>query len=563
MNKGVIPLALLLCILFNLAISTAIINPYQQAKMHISAIHIDPSNYMSINAESDPIYDPLTVNPTIANELGLNYLISQGWKGEGTTIAVLDTGINYEDLRFDSDGNASTIDDRRVTNSVSFADGGETPMDVNGHGTEITGLLVSKPSSYDNITFSGIVPSAHIWNVKVLGWNGTAGETEIINGLEYCREHAENISVINLSFGAIKDVLSEESLNAIETAVRNCWDAGIVVVSAAGNEGDITSSDSPPFYTVTSPSSTLEAICVGAMGLDRYIPDFSSLGPSPLDHYAKPELVAPGYDLISTSLSGQIALGLDGTSFSSPIVCGGIAMVLGTLSYKPSPNLVKAALLDSCTTLGYTFYEEGAGFPNFTRMAELLADPTYVGTTIFPKTINFPNFFDSEKEAIPVNTKSIYPDITFPYIKATVIVGKPLIEGLTFTMDDILNRFIQLKEIPSVTEEGQYVLGVDFIETALVRSVIFLIKSGDYSGNITIKDGGVILAHLQITANISILGIFKVWWGMISLAMLPFFALVIVVVKRKKVANAFNECPKGWICQCEFDGSNCRPITKK
>lgn len=518
------------------------------------------------NSDGSLGFDPFFLNPSIDLDMGMNQLISDGYRGRNITIAVLDTGINYEDPRLDRDGDVLTLHDRIVTNHVSFISG-EPDYDLNGHGTTIAGLIASTNVTIPNhnFTFSGIATEVNLWSVKVLDKDGEGDEISIMSGLQYCLDHHDEIDIINLSFGLIKEDSNAEILEEIEALAVQCWEAGIVVVAAAGNDGNALRSDGIPLYSISAPSSALELISVGSTSGEG-IADFSSIGPSPISDYIKPDLVAPGDNLNTLYISDSFAMGVSGTSYSSPILASGIALLLEAVG-KIDPDLVKASLTESAKSLGYTFYEEGAGIPNFTKAVELIQGD-FDGISLYPTHIDFPNFFDPEKESVPENTHDLYPEINFEKILVTLIVSKNLQHGLSYVIDDEIATFIIVDNNP-ITEKGQYAIGIDFVEGMFIKGSAFVFNPGTYEGYVSIYDGDREVESIYITVTISFLGLFRVWWGLILGLFLPFLGLLVVSRKKRKtsqvlkmdIAIGVKKCPKGYTCTCDITGQKCT-ITK-
>src|ERR1019366_8428902 len=158
---------------------------------------------------------------------------------------------------------------------------------------------------------------------------------------------------------------SRSALQAVETA----WKAGIVVVVAAGNGGRDNTLGNQGYGTILSPGNDPYVITVGAMKAmdtlsrgDDLIASYSAKGPTAIDHIAKPDLVAPGNQVVSTIGSGAHTLStlypqnavaggyfrLSGTSMAAPVVSGAAAILLEQNS-KLTPDQVKARLMQTAT----------------------------------------------------------------------------------------------------------------------------------------------------------------------------------------------------------------------
>ncbi len=245
---------------------------------------------------------PDTFYPTIVNaNLAHDRLIT----GAGLTVAIIDTGIN----QFKFIEHTATLGDRAVyTHSVI----GEADIngnveddtlfidveDVNGHGTHIASIIAnSAKTQTDTVSqtaYNGIAPDANLLIVKAFDKYGSASYTDILNAIEYVVENKDalNVKVLNLSFSAKPSSYYWD--DPINLAVMKAWQAGIVVVSAAGNRG-------PEAMTIGVPGNNPYVLTVGAISdnytpsnlSDDFVTSFSSAGPT-YEGFPKPELVAPG-----------------------------------------------------------------------------------------------------------------------------------------------------------------------------------------------------------------------------------------------------------------------------
>ena len=224
--------------------------------------------------------------------------------------------------------------------------------------------------------YKGIAPDCNIVAVKVLDETGKGNAVNVLAGLQWVIDNKEryNIKVINLSIGT-EDVGRKDPL---VRGVDECWDRGIVMVIAAGNEG-------PKRSSITSPGISRKVITVGSSddgrevriwGMDKS--NYSGRGPTS-ECIKKPDVVAPGANIISClspSERGGIDkskivldsyLKLSGTSMSTPIVSGGIALLL---SKNPDmkPDEVKYKLKGSTTDLKCSQNRQGWGLIDMEKL---------------------------------------------------------------------------------------------------------------------------------------------------------------------------------------------------
>ena len=211
--------------------------------------------------------------------------IERAARGEGITIAVLDSGVNpHPDL-----GN-------RLLGQIDFIEGKALPYDDNGHGTHVAGCAAGDGSI--NANYAGPAQKANIISMKVLSGSGSGATSGIVKAIQTAVEMKEdlNIRVINMSLGGPASKNGER--DPINMAIKAAKEAGITVVVAAGNEG-------PDPRTVGSPGNSLNAITVGALD-DKNTADrsddipasFSSRGPTP-DGDIKPDVMAPGVAIMA------------------------------------------------------------------------------------------------------------------------------------------------------------------------------------------------------------------------------------------------------------------------
>jgi serine protease AprX len=283
-------------------------------------------------------------------ETGATNLAAQGITGAGVGVAVLDTGID----RLTDFGN-------RLIGGVDYSGEGNPYLDSFGHGTFVAGLVAGDGTSSGG-AYTGEATGANLVAVKVAGASGVTDFVKVIQGIAWAISHKASlgIKVLNMSLGT--PAVLPTQLNPLDQAVEAAWNAGITVVTSAGNAG-------PGQGTITSPGDDPYVVTVGALNdaqttanADDSIASFSSQGPTSQNAWLKPDLVAAGRSVVSlrapgsfidrtnpTAVVGTANFVGSGTSFSSAITSGAAALVA---QQNPSagPNEIKARLLATATT---------------------------------------------------------------------------------------------------------------------------------------------------------------------------------------------------------------------
>jgi serine protease AprX len=328
-----------------------------------------------------------------------------GFDGTGVGVAIIDSGVTsaHDDLS-----------PARIVKFADFVNFQPLPYDDYGHGTHVAGIIAG--NGYDSGgRRQGIAPGASLIVEKVLDANGEGFISNVIAAIDYAiaNRDAFHIRVINLSVAA--GVYESFNTDPLTLAARRAVEAGIVVVSAAGNLGR-TANGWVQYGGIGAPGNAPWVITVGAsshMGTpdrrDDIVAPFSSRGPGAIDFSAKPDVVAPGVGIESLAdaastlfrskpsarLWGTVAtatepyLSLTGTSMASPVVSGTIALMLQA-NPALTPNLVKAVLQYTAETKRrYDGLTQGGGFLN-ARGAVELAQALATGNSIASSRQNDP-----------------------------------------------------------------------------------------------------------------------------------------------------------------------------
>lgn len=340
---------------------------YELPFMCACAVEI-PSTELENMARSDHIKyisDDVSISTllNIATQgVGATAVNQSGYKGQGIGIAILDTGVYpHPDL---------IMPRSRIVAFKDFVNKRRSAYDDNGHGTFVAGAAAGNAYSSAG-KYSGVAPMANIIAVKVMNSKGQGSSSDILAGMQWVVENQKrfNIKVLSLSLGSEK--VSSGYSDPLAVAVEKVWDRGITVVAAAGNAG-------PKSGTITTPGVSDRIITVGAVDdkrtvdmRDDTIAEFSSRGPvGRLGE--KPDVVAPGVNIISLNTDKDYVPGtrpiamqeqykkMSGTSVSTPIVAGGVALLLEK-NPELSPDQIKKLMKENARDLAVSVYEQGSG----------------------------------------------------------------------------------------------------------------------------------------------------------------------------------------------------------
>ena len=306
--------------------------------------------------------------------------------GHGVGVALVDTGVapveglltagklvNGPDLSFES----------QVANTRY--------LDGYGHGTHMAGIIAGRDSAVsagnesDDKHFVGMAPDARLVNVKVGAADGGADITQVIAAVDWvvANRASHNIRVLNLSYGLDSPLPSTS--DPLAHAVENAWRAGIVVVAAAGNDGESGAT------RLTNPALDPYVIAVGssdhAGNPDR---TRARIGTWTNDGTAerRPDVLAPGKSVVSLRVPGSLAavehpegrvtgdasgrmFRGTGTSQSAAVVSGAAALLLQR-NPELTPDQVKGLLKRSADKLYTTDPTQGAGVLDVKGAVELL-----------------------------------------------------------------------------------------------------------------------------------------------------------------------------------------------
>ncbi len=249
--------------------------------------------------------------------------------GTGIDVALIDSGVSPVD----------GLDGPNLVHGPDVSDEGNHEevayLDTYGHGTHMAGIIAGTRAGHE-----GIAPGARVVSVKVAGADGETTVPQVVAAIDWVVEHHDsdgfNIRIVNLSLG--QDDVDDHEGDLLSAAVERAWDAGILVVVAAGNRGTEAGH-------LDSPAIDPFVVAVGAVDNtvdeddDEQPPtSFSSRG----DGVRNPDLIAPGQSIVSYRVPGSTVdeevpsarVGDDlfkgtGTSQAAAVVSGVAARIFG------------------------------------------------------------------------------------------------------------------------------------------------------------------------------------------------------------------------------------------
>jgi hypothetical protein len=271
------------------------------------------------------------------------------YTGKGIKVCVLDTGIDYNHL--DLKDNIKEV--------VSIV--GDNGLDIHSHGTHVSGII---GAVNNGIGVIGVAPEASIYSVKVANNDGTAKIENINKGFEWALANKMDIISMSIGGGGSLPVY-------VADTIRRCQSAGIIVVVAAGNNGEWGSN------TLSSFAKLDTTIGVGAIALyedQKYIAPFSSIGQQ-LDY------VMPGSEIYSCFPDNKYVR-CSGTSMATPFLSGCISLVqekslktIGRkLTFKEVVEELNRYTEDMCNA-GFDIYS-GNGLVHIDKILESIVTPT-------------------------------------------------------------------------------------------------------------------------------------------------------------------------------------------
>ncbi|MFM1651402.1 S8 family peptidase [Brevibacillus sp. B_LB10_24] len=279
---------------------------------HPDSVYAEPNYLLLPNVvPNDTYYHRYQWNlPMIGMEEGWN--ITEGSKD--VIVAVVDTGIDLKHPEFKG----------KLVPGYNFIDDNDVPMDDNGHGTHVSGIIAARTNNSAGI--AGMSWNSKIMPVKAIGADGSGSAFDIAQGIRFATDNGAD--VINLSVG------NYTSSAALREACRYAFDNNVILVAASGNDD----TDQPGY-----PAAYPEVMGVAAVDHLKARADFSNYG----DYV---DVAAPGVDIPSTYIESDYAA-LSGTSMACPHVTA-FASLIRSVNPGMKNSEVMRLIRETATDLG-------------------------------------------------------------------------------------------------------------------------------------------------------------------------------------------------------------------
>lgn len=284
------------------------------------------------------------------------------------TVAIIDTGIAYEDYRrgwWTRYYRAPDLAQTCFVGGYDFVENDTHPNDDNSHGTHVAGTVAQSTNNGEGV--AGVALKSCLMPVKVLDRNGSGTYADVSDGIRWAADNGAQI--INLSLGGSADS------QTLKDAVAYAYNKGVTIVAAAGNDGS---------SAISYPAAYDDyVLAVGATRFDEALAYYSNYGSS-LD------LVAPGGDLNVDQNNDGYGDGVlqqtfgsqtndwgyyfyQGTSMAAPHAAGVAALVISSGVF--GPDNVRQVLQDSAKDLGAAGRDDTFGYGLLDAAAALGVTP--------------------------------------------------------------------------------------------------------------------------------------------------------------------------------------------
>ena len=312
--------------------------------------------------------------------IGTPAVHAAGIRGAGVRVAVIDTGIDY--IHDDPDDAPYNVDPEFLGNyagGYDFANGDDDPLDDNGHGTHVAGILAAEKNGY---LVSGVAPAVDLFALKILDANGEGDVSNLILALQWALDN--DIDLVNMSLG------THEVSPALATAVAAAHSQGLLMVAASGNVNPFVWQELLYGCPVAYPGAYPEVLSTTFTNGNNALTGYSCTGP-------EVDFASPGDQVVSTVPIGTCMFctpqgysAQSGTSMASPHLAGTVALLLsaGLADAGGDPGLLDEVRGRLCSTADLGFGVNStpipstdARYPSYFGCGVIDADGAVLGLT--------------------------------------------------------------------------------------------------------------------------------------------------------------------------------------
>ncbi|MEV6104297.1 S8 family serine peptidase [Streptomyces sp. NPDC051940] len=295
---------------------------------------------------------------------------ASGITGTGVKVAVLDTGVDAAHPDFAG----------QIADAKDFTGSAYGTEDRRGHGTHTASTVAGTGAASENGKERGVAPGARLLIGKVLGDGGSGSESMIISGMQWAVDSGADVVSMSLGTSTPSDCSDPMSQAAQALAAQN---KALFVISA-GNLGRAES--------ITSPGCAPAALTVGAVDSEDGTAAFSSRGTVMGAHTVKPEIAAPGVNVLAANVGGRGVYAyqrMSGTSMAAPHVAGAAALLKQKHPGWDAARLKNALVSAAKSDIPGDVQETGAGrldVPRSLKQTVLGPGAVSAGASAWPQT---------------------------------------------------------------------------------------------------------------------------------------------------------------------------------
>jgi subtilisin family serine protease len=286
---------------------------WAQQRIHLDDVTVAPA--MTVHSAAA---QTAATNNSFGSLIGLNQVLAgTSYRGAGYSVAVIDTGINYNDPNLGGGWG------KRVIAGWNFINNTGNPLDDNGHGTFVASEIASSSSTY-----SGIAPDVNLVALKVLDNTGSGTYANVLSALNWVVAHRTqyNIIAVNLSLGSGNYTVNPYTY--LESDFATLKSAGVFIAVAAGN--DYYTDNGQPGLDYPAVSSNVVSVgavwdgSFGAVAWANGARDTSTAADQIVSfsqRSAALSILAPGAIITGDSMNGSY-ITMAGTSMATPVITG-------------------------------------------------------------------------------------------------------------------------------------------------------------------------------------------------------------------------------------------------